>query len=74
MPPFEKPEGESGENVLTWQEIRFELMWIQHGGSGLAMSFAEVNDLDIDEIVWLLEAQHERRKTESEAIKRAGRR
>jgi len=75
LPSLETPDDDGGETrPLSWQEIRFELMWTQHGGSGLGMSFAEVNDLDVDEIFWLFTAQRARRTKEGEALKRAGKR
>jgi uncharacterized protein (DUF305 family) len=65
---YDEKTGES-----QWWEIRFALMWIQHGGSGLGMSYDQVNDLDVMEIAWLVERMHEQRKIEVEAMKRANR-
>jgi len=55
----------------SWREIRFELMWLQHGGSGLGMRFDEVGELDLEEIFWLVPALAKRRQKEADALKRA---
>lgn len=60
---------EDGES--QWWDIRFALMWTQHGGSGLGLSYDQVNDLDVVEIAWLASRLLEQRRRESDALKRA---
>lgn len=48
-------------------------MWIEHGGSGLGLSFAEANDLDFSDAILLVEQMRERKKLEGDAIKSAQR-
>lgn len=60
---------EDGEPV--WPRMRFELMWLEHGGSGLGMSFSEAQDLDLAVAIELLEMIQERKKREAEAIRNA---
>lgn len=57
-----------------WDEVRFHLMWLEHGGSGLGMQFSEVNELDYLQIVRLAELKEEQRKREADAMKNAARR
>lgn len=61
--------GEERPQQLSWRAIRFELMWTQHGGSGLGMSAQDVGELDLDDIFWLLDALIERRRKEAQAMK-----
>jgi hypothetical protein len=63
---------EDGES--RWDDIRFELMWIEHGGSGLNMSFESVGELDFEDISFLRSRQREQRRKEAEAMKSAARR
>lgn len=62
------------EYESQWPEYRFELMWTEHGGSGLGLSFAEVGELDCADIPWLINRQREQKKREAEALKKAGKR
>jgi hypothetical protein len=52
----------------------FSLCWQQHGGSGLAMSWAEAMRLDVPTRDWLLERVGRQREAEAAALSRAARR
>lgn len=47
------------------------MLWTQHGGSGLGITWAEAWDLDWDELVTLIEVINERRQAETDAIRKA---
>ena len=53
------------------QEAVFQLTWIQHGGSGLCWSRADVLDLDVVELDWWLERVSDQRAKEARAIEQA---
>lgn len=48
-------------------------MWLEYGGSGLNMSFVDVNELDHADIVSLIEQMREQKKREAASIKAASR-
>jgi hypothetical protein len=52
----------------------FQLCWQQHGGSGLAISFADALDLGLEERDWFLERIGTQRSREAAEIAKAGRR
>lgn len=52
----------------------FQLCWHQHGGSGLAISFADALDLSLAERDWFLERIGAQRTKEAQEIAKAGRR
>jgi hypothetical protein len=52
----------------------FQLLYVQHGGSGLGLSLGEIMDLDVNRIEWLLGRMEEQREREAQAIQRAARR
>jgi len=52
----------------------FQLLYHQHGGSGLALSLADVMELDLDRMRWLLERLGEQREKEARELEAAGRR
>lgn len=57
-----------------WPEVRHQLMWIEHGGSGYSgMSWEQVNEIDVVDLGWLYERMRQQRHDEAEAIKRGGR-
>ena len=58
------------EHESHWPEVRFYLMWTEHGGSGLRMSFSEINELDYEDILWLFERMQKQKKDEADALKR----
>lgn len=45
-------------------------MWHEHGGSGLGLSWNDVNDLGVEDIVWLYEKLKKQRRDEADAMKR----
>lgn len=49
-------------------------MWIQHGGSGLAISWETAWNLDWDELLALIAMINRRRSAEAAALRSAGRR
>jgi hypothetical protein len=59
------------EGEWQWPAIRFQLMWLEHGGSGLHMSFSDADNLDWADIPDLSERMNEQRKREAAAIKGA---
>lgn len=52
----------------------FQLCWQQHGGSGLAITFADALDLSLEERDWFLERIGAQRTREAKEISKAGRR
>lgn len=58
------------EHESHWPDVRFALMWHEYGGSGLGMSWNDVNDLGVEDIVWLYERMKKQRHDEAEAMKR----
>ncbi|HET9621805.1 MAG TPA: hypothetical protein VFP84_10580 [Kofleriaceae bacterium] len=56
-----------------WECI-FGLLYHQHGGSGLQLSLADVMELDLDRIRWLLERLDQQREKEAREIEAAARR
>lgn len=52
----------------------FQLLYTQHGGSGLNLTLSDVMDLEMDTIFWLLERLGEERRREAREIERVGRR
>jgi hypothetical protein len=63
---------EDGE--LVWPQLRFELMWTQHGGSGLGMTFEDCQNLDYADILELYGMLRKRRRDEAKAIEQATKR
>lgn len=56
------------------REIKFQLAYIQHGGSGLNFAPSEIDELDFGEAQGWLERLEQERERESEAIRKASRR
>lgn len=54
------------------REIYFELAWHQHGGSGLTVSVAELDDMRAEELLWYLRRVRSQREKESAALKKGG--
>lgn len=47
-------------------------MWTQHGGSGLGMTFADCEEIDLADAYDLFRRADERRTKEADAIREAG--
>ena len=56
-----------------WEAV-FQLLYTQHGGSGLGLTLAEVMELEMSRIQWLLERLGEQRRKEAREIEQAARR
>lgn len=56
------------------RELEFCLLWFQHGGSGLNVSKADVEEMDLEEAEWWTDRIADERKRESAAIKAQARR
>jgi len=54
-------------------KARFDAAWTQHGGSGLSITWSDLDDLDVDEFQDLLAMIGERRKREASELKRSAR-
>ena len=52
----------------------FQLLYTQHGGSGLNLTLSDVMDLELDNIYWLIERLGDQRRREAREIEQAGRR
>ena len=61
LPFFER------EDLLT---IVAELLYIQHGGSGMQLSYPAVMDMELSEILWWRQKLYDKRQEEVEALKR----
>ncbi|MHB1843376.1 MAG: hypothetical protein ACYCWW_00895 [Deltaproteobacteria bacterium] len=55
-----------------WEGL-FQLLYTQHGGSGLSLTMTEAMELDLDRMRWLLERLGEERQREARAIEQAAR-
>lgn len=53
------------------REAIFQLSWMQHGGSGLSWSRAEILELELAELDWWLDRVGDQRGKEARAIERA---
>lgn len=73
----EEAEGNGGVlpavDLELWREGMFQLCWHQHGGSGLALSFADALDLVVQDRDWLLERIGTQRSKEADALEKAAR-
>jgi hypothetical protein len=56
-----------------WEGV-FQLLYTQHGGSGLHMTLTEVMELELDRFNWLLERLDEQRQREARALLQAAHR
>jgi hypothetical protein len=56
-----------------WEGV-FQLLYTQHGGSGLHLTLTEVMELELDRFNWLLERLEEQRQREARALLEAARR
>lgn len=61
---------EDDDGVPLYDTLRFQLMWLDINGSGLNMSFADVNELDVADGVLLLGQLQEQKRIEIEMLKR----
>ena len=52
----------------------FQLLYTQHGGSGLGLSLDEVMELEIERMRWLLERLGDQRRREARELEQAARR
>ena len=52
----------------------FQLLYTQHGGSGLNLTLDDVMDLELDRIFWLVERLGDQRRQEAREIEQAARR
>ncbi len=50
----------------------FVLLYHQHGGSGLALSIRDIEDMEINRIRWWVDRLEVQREAEAEAIRNAG--
>lgn len=55
-------------------ELAFLLMYRQHGGSGLGMSYSDVLNLGYTDAVWFGEKLNDTREREARALREANRR
>ena len=60
LPFFEK------EDLLT---VVSELLYVQHGGSGMQLSYSEIMGMELSEILWWRQRLCDMRTKEAEAIK-----
>jgi hypothetical protein len=51
------------------REAFFYLLYRQHGGSGLNLSYTEMLSMDLGEILWFLQRLAETRDDEARALK-----
>jgi len=52
----------------------FQLCWHQHGGSGLALTFADALDLPVHDRDWFIERIGNQRSKEAKELEKAARR
>ncbi len=57
----------------VWREGLFQLCWQQHGGSGLAIPFADALELLTTDRDWLLERIGHQRAREAKELEKAAR-
>lgn len=58
------------DNELVLSRV-CDVLWVQHGGSGMNITWNEVWDLEWDELINLIDEVNRRRKAESDALKKA---
>jgi hypothetical protein len=58
----------------VWRECLFQLCWQQHGGSGLAIPFADALELLTTDRDWLLERIGQQRTLEAKELQKAAKR
>jgi hypothetical protein len=51
----------------------FRLCYTQHGGSGLGLTFSDVQEMPLADVQWYIERLEEARRDESSAIRNARR-
>lgn len=56
----------------TVDRIAFDLLWHQHGGSGLSLTLADIEDMEISRALLWREWVGEQREAEADAIRDAG--
>src|SRR5437879_726605 len=56
-----------------WEGV-FQLLYHQHGGSGLALTMTEIMELELDRMRWLLERLGEQREKEAHEMEKAAQR
>lgn len=54
-----------------WREGLFQLLWRQHGGSGLGLTEAGALQLTVSDRDWFLRRVREQREAEAAAIEKA---
>jgi hypothetical protein len=59
---------------VLWREAMFQLCGHQHGGSGLAITFADALDLPVHDRDWLIERIGGQRSKEAKELEKAARR
>jgi hypothetical protein len=47
-----------------------ELLYIQHGGSGMQLSYDAVMGMELSEILWWRQRLYDKRKAEADALRR----
>lgn len=52
------------------RQFAFQLLYKQHGGSGLDLNYLDVMDMEFSEIQWWVERLRDRREAEAAALKR----
>jgi hypothetical protein len=58
-------------DLEDWRSALFFLLYQQYGGSGLHASYADLMEMELTEVLWLLERLHDMREKESDAVSRA---
>jgi hypothetical protein len=61
-------------DVDEYREAMFQLCYTQHGGSGLGLTFGDVQEMPLADVRWYLERLGEARRQETDAIKSAAKR
>lgn len=76
----EDGEEEGGHHIFPrvdvegWRESLFQLVWHQHGGSGVSIAWADALEMAAGDRDWLLERMSEQREREAKQIEKAGKR
>ena len=58
-------------SLEEWREGVFDLLWRQHGGSGLNVTYDQVLDMSVADHAWFVHRVREQRQREADAIEKA---
>ncbi len=55
-------------DIEDWRSAQFILIYSQYGGSGLQLTYRDVQEMDVTDIQWFLKRLNETRAKEAEEL------